>query len=505
MSKMAKKKLQKFSKYTKYSIAIIILFSIIVLGLTSVHHVSGDGCWHASIARFIASEFKIPAHEQLGRDLPFWSPPLYHFLSAAVYLVFSPIGKDFANFAVKFISPVFGILSLMFSFLTIKKLVNPRIAFYSTIFLAFVPIFLDYSIFSYVEMTLTFFAVLSVYFIVNDKVFLSGTAAGLAMLAKYNGAFIIPVLIFICYKKSSGKKTFYKNAIIIGLASLIIASPWLLRNWILLGNPIWPFLNFIFHGVEARSYGNLQIENLVHPNIILFTYLGIFGVPDGNYRAFSFFDVPYFEFILVIWLIGTLIFIAPFFVGLFAKITGGKDKKYVKRILIIWILSYLAVFLLYVVNVSWAVSRMILPAFPALAVFWAFGFEKLINSRFRKIVIVMVVLVISGLIFSEVFKISASANAWGFYKEDFEWVKSSTKQDAVFIVVSQCIPYNIERNSLFFSDENINKADYIWVNQNFKLDAYSILNEHALNTIRSRNYKVAYSNKKTGTAIYQIR
>lgn len=504
MTEMAKKKFQESSKYTKYSIAIIVLFSIIVLSLTSVHHVSGDGCWHTSAARFIATEFRIPAHEQLGRDLPFWSPPLYHFLSAAAYIVFSQVNKDFATFAVKFISPIFGILSLIFSFLIIKKLVNPKIAFYSIIFLAFVPIFMDYSIFSYVEMTLAFFVVLSVYFIVNGKVFLSGTAAGLAMLAKYNGAFIIPVLMFICYKKSPGKRAFYKNAIIIVVVSLLIASPWLLRNWALLGNPIWPFLNFIFHGIEARSYGSLQIGNLVHPNTIIFTYLGIFGVPDGNYRAFSFFDVPYFGLMVVIWLIGTLIFIAPFFIGLFAK--GSKNNEaYVKNSLIVWILSYLAVFLLYVANVSWAVSRMIIPAFPALAVFWAFGLEKLISSRFRKIIIVLIALVVSGLIFSEVLKISASAKAWDFYNDDFEWVKSSTKQDAIFIVVSQCIPYNIERNSLFVSDDNIKKADYIWVNQNFKLDAYSILDENTLKDIVSRNYKVAYSNKKTGTTIYQIR
>src|SRR3989344_2478681 len=79
---------------------------------------------------------------------------------------------------IKFISPIFGILSLIVSFLLVKKLYSSKIAFYSTIFLAFVPIFIDYSVLSYVESMLTFFVVLSVYFLVKDRIWLSGIAAG---------------------------------------------------------------------------------------------------------------------------------------------------------------------------------------------------------------------------------------------------------------------------------------------------------------------------------------
>ncbi|MEK6883655.1 MAG: glycosyltransferase family 39 protein, partial [Nanoarchaeota archaeon] len=150
-------------KYTKYSIFIIVLFSIIVLFLATIYHVSGDGCWHLSAGKFIADNGKIPLNEPLGREEPFWSPPLYHILISIFYLF-----NDNTNFAIKFISPVFGILSLIFSFLIIKKIYNSRTAFYSIIFLAFVPIFIDYSILSYIESMLVFFVILSVYFILKD-------------------------------------------------------------------------------------------------------------------------------------------------------------------------------------------------------------------------------------------------------------------------------------------------------------------------------------------------
>jgi len=126
------KKYNNLEKYTKYSIWIIILFSLFVLSLTSIHHVSGDGCWYIPVGKFIANNFKIPLFEPLGRDEPFWSPPFYHVIVAIMYYIFSIFNNNIANFAVKFVSPIFGILSLIFSFLVIKKLINPNYALEKT-------------------------------------------------------------------------------------------------------------------------------------------------------------------------------------------------------------------------------------------------------------------------------------------------------------------------------------------------------------------------------------
>src|SRR3989338_7590662 len=111
---------KKSDKYARYSIYLIILFSFIVLSLASIYHVSGDGCWHISSAKFISNSMKLPFMEPLGREEPFWSPPLYHIIVAAVYSIFNAVNHNAANFAVKFVSPIFGILTLVFSFLTIR-------------------------------------------------------------------------------------------------------------------------------------------------------------------------------------------------------------------------------------------------------------------------------------------------------------------------------------------------------------------------------------------------
>jgi len=500
-------KFKKADKYTRYSIYIIILFSLIVLSLASIYHVSGDGCWHIQSSKFIAENHKFPLFEPLGRDEPFWSPPLYHITVAVVYSIFNYISHNAANFAIKFVSPIFGILTLIFSFLVIKKLTNPKIAFYSVIFLAFTPLFIDYSVLSYVENAMMFFVILSIYFLINGRIALSGISVGLSVLAKYNGSFIVPLLLFILYKKYGNKRVFLKNSLTLIALLLLVASPWLIRNWILLGNPVWPFINFIFHGFESKSYSQANFQNLIRPDLYVSTYLGIFGVPDGNYTVFSFANIPHFNILITLWLLGTVIFIIPFVVGIL-KFNKNKDKSKnydIKNILLIWILPYLVLFIIYAANVGILISRIIIPIFPALAIFWAFGFNYLNNKSFGKLFSIFLVFVIIGLVSSEYIKTVIASDSWNKYNPDFEWVKSNTDADAVFIAHSQCVPYNIERTSIYFGKDNIKNVNYIWVNQNFNLDKRSIFDAKTLRFIQSQNYDIQYSNKDTETVIYRVK
>src|SRR3989338_6939942 len=161
----------------------------------------------------MSEEKKIPLNEGLGREIPFWSPPLFHLLSAFIY----QISGNAADTLVKFISPVFAVLTLIFTFLIVKRLFDAKIGFYTLLFLAFLPLFMDYSIFSYVESMLTFFVVLSVYFAIRNNVILASLAAGLGILTKYNALFIIPLLVYIAYKNRKNNYALIKNIMIIAV------------------------------------------------------------------------------------------------------------------------------------------------------------------------------------------------------------------------------------------------------------------------------------------------
>ena len=203
-------KFKNLDKYTKLAIITILIGILLRFSLASIYYISGDACWHLSVGRFIAENGEIPLFEGLGRSEPFWPPPLFHFLVAFTYNIFNIYSSEAANFSIKFISPIFGSLTLIFSYLTFRKFQNQMAAFYSILFLSFIPISIDYSILGYVESMLTFLVVLSLYFALNNRLVLSAITAGFSILTKYNGIFVIPVLLFIIYRYGN-KRVLLKN------------------------------------------------------------------------------------------------------------------------------------------------------------------------------------------------------------------------------------------------------------------------------------------------------
>lgn len=494
---------KNLDKYTKLSILVLIIGILIRFYLASIYHVAGDACWQLSNSRFIAENMKLPLFEQFGRDEPFWPPPLFHIIAAFVYVVFNNFGANIANFAVRMISPILGSLTLVLFFFISRMLFNKKTAFYALLFLTFIPLHLDYGVFSYIDGPLTFLATLSVYLALKNKPIGSSITAGLAILTKYNGVFILPVLLYIFYINKKNKSNVIKNLLIATLVPIFISLAWFIRNWIYLGNPIWPFMNSVFHGVEIKTFaetsvGAVNILNIFNPNAITSLYLGVFGVPDGNINTLNFFDIPYMGLLFAIWLIATIIFSIPFIIG----ITSKKLKH--KKLLLIWILSYIAVVLLYVVNASWSVTRFLLPAFPAVALIWAHGIEKIKFLTVKKIVVSLITLIIIGFVFTSFLKISLASKAWNFYKEDFEWVKSNTEKESTFMTQGQCISYNIERQTVYPAIENLANADYVFVNQDFRLDHRAKFENELLTKITEKSTPI-YKNEITKTIVYKIK
>src|SRR3989338_5008248 len=423
-------KLKTLDKYTKLAIIVIIIGILIRFSLASMHHVSGDACWQASNAVYMVENNKFPLFEQFGRDEPFWAPPFFHVVTAAVYKIFIGLSKGVADFAIKMISPILGSLTLIIFFMVAKSLFDKKTAFFSLLFLTFIPLHIDYSVFSYVDGTITFLAVLSVYFALKNGIMLSAIAAGLTILTKYNGIFILPVLLFIVYKNFKGKGNLWKNVLIVSIVPVLIGSIWFIRNWIYLGNPVWPFMNAVFNGYEAKAFveagtGYINLSNIFSISGLASFYFGIFGVPDGNINTLSFLQLPYLNVLFGIWLLSTFIFLIPLMIGIASKKLSHKNLLYV------WIGSFILLIFLYVINSSWSVTRFMLPAVPAIALIWAHGLEKIRHEKIRKLLIAAILLIILGFIFTSFAKIAIASKSWGFYKDDFEWVKSNTAKNSI--------------------------------------------------------------------------
>ena len=512
--KMAKKTFSG-SNYKKLAILVLIIGILMRFALASISHVSGDACWHLSIARFVGENYQIPLFEDLGRDSVFSRPPLFHIMAAVLYNIFGIFGIAAAGFGLKMLSPLSGSLTLILFYLLIRKFFDEKLVFIAVSVLAFFPLHIYYSTISYVESTVGLFALISIFFMVEKRIALSAIFAGMTALLKFEGIFIFPVILSILfYNSRKNLKGFVKNGILFGMIALIIFIPYLIRNLIYLGNPFWPHLSKFVPGypVVDSAYLDSSISNLLDMNNLAIPYFELFGVPNGNYKLFSFFNVPFMGILILIWLIATLIYFSFFVYG----IIKSNKKSAPVALALIWIAAYAVLVLFTTIFQNLPQARFFVPAMPAFALIWAIGINKSFRiKKLKKIIIPAIILILVGFVSVEFAKTSYAANAWDRYEDDFQWIKANTGKYSTIFYTGQCLSYNTGRFTTnayipltqeFTVPEKIAELEeaYIWVNQDFMLEGQSILPKDIEKFVKN-NYGLVYENRKTGTRLYKVK
>lgn len=78
----------------------------------------------------------------------------------------------------------------------------------------------------------------------HNNLLLIGLLIGECFALKYTGALVAPFAVTLLFWDYRGK--WMRPVVLVVTAAAIVAVPWLLRNWIWLGNPVAPFLNAWF-------------------------------------------------------------------------------------------------------------------------------------------------------------------------------------------------------------------------------------------------------------------
>lgn len=497
--------------YAKMAVAVIVAAAILRFALAAVSHPAGDSCWHLSVARFIAENGRIPFAEPFGiSDRQFFSAaPLFHLAAAAVYRFFSLFGLAAAEFSVKLVSPLFGSLTLPFVFLLGRKMFSSRIGFLATVFVAFLPLHINSSVVSFVDSLAALFAVIAVYFLLQKRILLSALFIGFGMGAKQTMLIMLPLffLTILAYNRNR-LKAFLSTSFVSGLIIAVVGLPWFVRSYILFGNPVWPFLSGFFSsrlpdaGIVGSRAG-FSLANLFSLDRIAGFHLELFGAPTGSLGSLSFISLPFLQVFVAAWIAMTLLFLLPFLAGILAS--RGKHRMW---LLYGWIISFLFVVAVFVVNTGLVSARYFLPAAPAVGILWALGLDaimrkfasfKLFNAKFS-VAAVFAVVIACIIAFSavEAAKTAVADRAWSVYDDDFQWVKANTPENALIGYNGQCMSYNVHR----FSNYNLEKVDYVWVNQGFRVEPVSIVEPDVLDRIES-DFTPVYENKKTGTVVYK--
>ena len=132
----------------------------------------------------------------------------------AEFVVHPPFGKwliaigirFFGNeeFGWRFTSAIFGTLSILLFYLIVKKLFNSEfLSITAALLMAFDGLNLVMSRVALLDIFLMFFILLSIYFLITNNLWLSGSAIGLAISIKWSAAFLIPLVILfvVVYNK----------------------------------------------------------------------------------------------------------------------------------------------------------------------------------------------------------------------------------------------------------------------------------------------------------------
>src|SRR3989338_1028694 len=502
---------RNLDRLTKTAVIVIAIGIFIRFALAAFSAPSGDSCWHLNIGRYIGQNLDIPIFEQLGRDV-FARPPLFHIIVGAMYYFFSIFGYQAGDIAIKFVSPIFGSLTLVFSYLIAKMLFDKKIALYSSFFLSFFPLDIYFSSISHQESTITFFTVLAIYFLLKGRLILASVTTGLGMLTKYSGPFIVPVILFILCQKRVSIAGFFRKSFLFFLISFSVAMPWFIRNFVILGNPFWPMLRFIFpdgyySSVAEDISATPQLLSLhkIMINLVSF-YLGFFGVPEGNFKLFSLVNVPLFPLVLSIWFVSTIVFLVPFFIGLVRK----NDHK---AFLLCWIASFIAVVFVFSLF-SGFYARLFLPALPAVAILWATGVPALPKN---KLIAAVLIVIATGFVSAEAFKTYHAASLWNPYIEDFSWARDNSGQNDIFFAPGVCSAFYLNREVYLtdfeprfyglFNASNLREHNvkFVFANTLFIPAMESRFPEMLMPILNpSEDFKLLYANKATGTEIYRV-
>jgi len=156
------------------------------------------------------------------------------------------LGLDTATHLIHF---TWFILTIILLWHWTRQLWDNSIAWDVLLILLTMPSLLWLASWAYTDYALTFAGLATLYSLwkwqgtqKNGWLFISGIMAGVAVSVKYTG-FVVPltgVLLVVFWEQ--GMLQQLKKVVYFSATTILVASPWYLRNWIWMGNPLYPFI-----------------------------------------------------------------------------------------------------------------------------------------------------------------------------------------------------------------------------------------------------------------------
>ena len=248
-------------KITIVILSGLILFLVVSVGiLAGVPPVSRDALTH---------HLAVPKlYIQHGGmiELPQIAFSYYPMNLDLLYLIPLSFGNDILP---KYIHFLFALFTAALLYWYLKKRLNTVYAVFAALFFLSLPVIVKLSITVYVDLGLVFFSTAALIFLLlwgeseyrTGYLLLSAVSCGLALGTKYNGLVILFLLTlfipFIYLRTGRGRQFVQAKAIgfagLYLMVALLVFSPWMIRNAVWTGNPIYPLYNRYFNMQQTAA------------------------------------------------------------------------------------------------------------------------------------------------------------------------------------------------------------------------------------------------------------
>ena len=308
-----------------------------------------------------------------------------------IYLIPLYLGNDIVP---KLIHFSFALLTAWLIFHYLRRRLNTIYALFGAVFFLSIPIIVKLSITAYVDLGLIFFSTASLLLLLKwietgfklRFLVLSAGLCGLAIGTKYNGliAFFLLTLFvpFLYSKYSQNKRGSLIRPVGCGIlfftVSLLLFSPWMIRNYHWKGNPVYPLYNNWFNPPAAPSKEIVSDKAEKKGGLTLFTYRTIVhGEPwwqiallpiriffEGKDGSDQYFDGKLNPFLLIL----------PMF-AFWRVREGPKTLAREKKIF----LGFAILFFAFAFFSTVLRIRYVLPIVPPLVILSAFGMKNVVE------------------------------------------------------------------------------------------------------------------------------
>lgn len=197
------------AKYEKFDYIPFILYTIILLIINLIYHKIGDYGVETDFFWMYVPEAKKILNGTLPIDQ--FRGPVYPIVLALFKLI---IGDFFRAGII--INTISAGIALYFFDKTLKLIFNRFIAFFTVLFIAFNPVFVQYTYSCGTDMLFLGLISLSLYFVFKKSkynYYLAGFFTGLTYLIRYNGIFLVTgTIFFIIFYSINGKNIAQNNS-----------------------------------------------------------------------------------------------------------------------------------------------------------------------------------------------------------------------------------------------------------------------------------------------------